>query len=460
MPFSHYRCGRKGNDTTPPDLFIATPCNAGRPCCNYVMSLCDSAVYFAEQGVKFDFWLHTEDCHVDDARNFLVKQFMDSGAPYMVFIDDDVGWDTESLAKLLCYQDADIVGGAYPLKQPIEDYPVRIKSAKDSPVMQARPDGLLEVDGIPTGFMRISRKVIEAMMEHRKHLQFFPKDADPLDESNRLTIIFERMMVEGHRWSGDLNFCREARGLGFKIWVDPEMTFTHQGNMRWEGHLGMFLRKKRGILDPRLDAAIDKLIAGDNSLENFVAIGKWYAEPWSMSPKGMKVIYDTCLEAKGPILEVGSGITSILAGIACARNGQTVHSLEHDIDWFRFTRNMIQMWKLKPNALYYAPLKEYPEHMDRKNPNTPLMWYSDLEDIPEKFDVVIIDGPPRRFGRDGIYKLILDRIKDATWILDDMEEKEALALVTEYATELGKKVEVCKPNLRNVHRMRWHAIVR
>src|SRR3990167_3100253 len=114
MPFSHYRKGRKGDDAGPPDFFLATPCNSGRPCCNYVISMADSATYFGENGVKFDYWLHTEDCHVDDARNFLVKQFMDSGAPYMIFIDDDVGWDTENLANLLYYRDADIVGGAYP----------------------------------------------------------------------------------------------------------------------------------------------------------------------------------------------------------------------------------------------------------------------------------------------------------------------------------------------------------
>jgi hypothetical protein len=127
MPFSHYRRGRKDRENAPPDVFIATPCNSGRPCVNYTMAMVDSATWMEANGIKFDYWLHTEDCHVDDARNFLVAQFLNSGAPYMVFIDDDVGWETEGLAKLLNFQDADIVGGAYPLKQKTEDYPIRIK---------------------------------------------------------------------------------------------------------------------------------------------------------------------------------------------------------------------------------------------------------------------------------------------------------------------------------------------
>lgn len=435
MPFSHYRRGRK--DDSPSDFFIATPCNSGRPCVNYTMAMVDSAVYLEANGVKFDYWLHTEDCHVDDARNFLVAQFMKSGAKYLIFIDDDVGWETESLARLMFHQDADIVGGAYPLKQPVEDYPIRIKS--DTNTLQARPDGLLEVDGVPTGFMRVSRKVIEALSEKRKHMFYLPKEAKPGDD--KLQVIFERMMVEGRRWSGDLNFCREARLLGFKIWVDPEMTFTHQGNQRWEGHLGNYLRKKNGVLDSRLDKAIERLITGDNSPEVFNDIFTYYGSGWSAGPRMMKEIYDACKDAKGPILEVGSGITTIIAGLACQRNGQTVHALEHDLDWFRVVRNFIQLWKVKGIALYYAPLKEYPEFTP-EGAKQPLMWYGDIDELPEKFDVAIIDGPPRKYGREGVYKIMADKIKDAKLIVDDCEDTTQLNLLKDYADPLGKKFEV------------------
>jgi hypothetical protein len=447
MPFASYRLGTKGEDAPPADFFIATSCGSGRPCANYVMSMVDSADYLRENGVTFDYWLHAEDCHVDDARNFLVQQFMASDCKSMVFIDDDVGWDTEGLAKLLCYKDVDIVGGAYPLRQLTEDYPIR--RLMDNPVMQARADGLLEVEGIPTGFMRIERHVIDAIAEKRKHLKFYAKEARQGD--TQMQVIFERLIADGHRWSGDLNFCREARQLGFKVHVDPEINFTHMGNRKWEGNLGRFLRKKNGVLDPRLDGAVERLITGDNSIEVFKDIHKFYDEPYAMGPRSLKEVYDRCFAAKGPILECGSGITTIIAAIACLRNGQMVHSLEHDLDWFRHVRNYINLWKVKPAALYYAPLAEYP---DPDNDKMPMMWYGDgvLDDLPKEFDVVLIDGPPRRYRREGVYKLVGDRIKNAVWIVDDTEDPKELASLTKYVELYGKKMLDMPPVGQGVRR--------
>lgn len=438
MSLSHYRLGRQGGQ---PDFFLATTCASGRPCSNYVMSMVDSTAYLTSQGIAFDYWLHSEDCHVDDARNALVMQFMQTKAPYMVFIDDDVGWDAESLARLVLYKDADIVGGAYPLKQQSEDYPVRIIKDKD---MWSRPDGLLEVEGVPTGFMRIARPVLEALAEKRKHLIYRP--ASTQDDDLRAQVIFERMMVDGKRWSGDLNFCREARLLGFKVWVAPEMTFTHMGNQRYEGHLGKWLRKKQGILDPRLDAAIERLTTGDNSLEVFNEIFTSYNMPYAACSAMLKDTYDMAREANGPILEVGSGITTVVAGLAVQRTGQTVHALEHDIDWFRTVRNYIEIWKVKGVNLYYAPLQEYPQ-ADMKHP---LMWYEIDDRLPKDFALAIIDGPPRRYGREGVYRLALDRIKNAKWIVDDTDDAQQRALVEKYAGELGKKVEQRVPALKGV----------
>ena len=205
MPFSHYFKYRpSGDEEANPTVFICIPSAGGRPCANNAISMINSAALMAEAKLRFDFWLHTEDCHVDDSRNFLVQQFMKSGAKYLIFIDDDVGWETPDLLRLIAHQDADIVGGAYPLRQPDEDYPVRLGafSLKEGGI-RARADGLLEIEGIGSGVMRIDRKVLEAMHEHRKHLSFFGKEALPGED--KMHVIFERMVADGHRWSGDLN---------------------------------------------------------------------------------------------------------------------------------------------------------------------------------------------------------------------------------------------------------------
>lgn len=428
MPNSIYRVGRSDG---PPDFFIATPSGSGRPCANFVMSLVDSVAYLAKQGMTFDFWLHSEDCHVDDARNFLVRQFLQTGAKSMVFIDDDVGWDAESLAKLVLFKDVDIVGGAYPLKQNHEDYPVRTIAERE--LLQARPDGLLEVEGIPTGFMRIERHVIEKMAEHRRHLTYRPKGFHADEPPHQ--VLFERMIVDGKRWSGDLNFCREARLLGFKVWLDPEMSFTHQGQQRWAGHLGNWLRRKQGIVDHRLDVAMDKLAAGDASVSNINEIWRRWDNHYSAGPDMIHAAYHMAQKADGPILEVGAGITTLVMGMALQRTGQMVHALEHDLEWFRAMRDYIRRWKIKGIALYYAPMQEHRVGDDA------FMWYEVPAELPQKFALAIIDGPPRKFGRGGVFKLLLDRIKDCPWVQDDVDDPSQLALIKKYAAEAGKAVE-------------------
>src|SRR5262245_59517528 len=99
MPFSQFRTGTKGKGPSP--FFIATTSGSGRPHSNYVISMIEASNYLGANDVHFDYWLHCENCHVDDARNHVVAEFMRSGAKSLIFIDDDVGFDIEDLLKLM-----------------------------------------------------------------------------------------------------------------------------------------------------------------------------------------------------------------------------------------------------------------------------------------------------------------------------------------------------------------------
>ena len=426
MPVAQYRVGRKDG---PPDFFLATTSGSGEQSGNYTMALADSFNLLGEKGITVDYWLHCKDCHVDDARNFMVRQFMMSQAPLLVFIDDDVGWDAENLVRLVTFKDADIVAGVYPLKQDKEDYPVRILDV--AAPLQAREDGLLEVAGAPTGFMGIRRHVLEAMCNKRRFLEY-QSNGFPDDEPKH-PVVFERTVVAGARWSGDLNFCREARDLGFKVWVDPEMNFTHEGRKRWHGNLGRWLRNANGVMDHRLDEAFKRLAIGDASRETFVDIHHRADNPYAADPKMIEIAYQMAERANGPILEIGSGLTSIAMGMAVQRTGQVVHTLEHDVLWWRNIRNYLKLYALRGVHLYYAPMQEY---------RPDLVWYEIPPELPEKPALVVIDGPPRAYGRNGVFELLLERIKDADWIVDDMDDAGQLALLKKYADPLGKKIEI------------------
>lgn len=428
MPLTQYVRGR---ETGPSDVFIATPSASGMPHANYVASLANTLMSLGKLGMAADYCLHSGDCHVDDARNSLVRQFMMSECPVMLFIDDDVGWRTEDFVRIV-KADRDLVAGVYPLKQDEVDFPVRVP---DNTALYADKDGLVEVDGAPTGFMAIRRNVIERFIEKNKKRQFFARGVSKDDIPH--TLIFERTLVKGHRWSGDYNFCREWREMGGKVYVDPEMQFTHEGSKQWTGTLGDFWRQKHDVMDPRLDAAFMALQSGDLSDQVFGEIFLRWNNHYSAGPGLAMAAYNAARETRGPILEVGSGLTTIVMGMAAAMSGAEIYTLEHDLGWFLKIEAMIKRYGLTSVRLHYAPL----ERRGR------LTWYSIPKELPERFSLVLCDGPPRRYGRYGLFELLGERIVSADWLVDDADDENQVAMLKLCGPEREMKI-IGKDGLR------------
>jgi hypothetical protein len=408
----------RGSESSPSDVFIATPSRGGQPHSNYVYSLAKTMMSLAAKGITADYCLHSWDCHVDDSRNTILRQFMETECPILLFIDDDVGWEVEAFLKILSH-DEDIVVACYPLKQDDEDYPVRVPAET---ALVARDDGLVEVEGAGTGFMAIKRPVIEKMLEINKHRRF--RGRTGLEQ----TIVFERTFIEGHRWSGDLNFCREWRAQGGTVCVDPEMTLTHQGMKTWEGHLGDHWRQKHGVVHPGIDEAIRALQAGDNAVEHFANLFRLWRNPFAAGPSMLATCYDLARELGGPVLETGTGLTTLVMAAA----GVEVHSLEHDLDWAKKTTSFLTRYGMTNVKVHYAPLMPHPGGT----------WYTVPPDLPAAFSIVVNDGPPRRFGRDGLHLFLGDRIKDAVWVADDMDDMDERAAFEAHTSAAGRAFTV------------------
>jgi hypothetical protein len=63
--------------------------------------------------------------------------------------------------------------------------------------------------------------------------------------------------------------------------------------------------------------------------------------------------------------------------------------------------------------LHYAPLREYPDGT---------AWYEIPAGLPASFDLLVCDGPPRKYtDRKALWRLLPDAIKDADWIVDDVD---------------------------------------
>lgn len=187
-----------------------------------------------------DDWTVHDECGnalIADARALIVAQFLASDCDTLVFIDSDVSWEAGALLKLVDYP-VDMVAGIYPQRKDPINYCVKWKGTGE---LWADPaTGLLEVDGVPAGFMKLSRKQLEAMVEQYPDTEFYVENAP----DQKAWALFCDYRIGKHKMGEDYAFCRRWTDMGGKVWIDPEIKMGHIGNKTFVGHLGDWLRSR------------------------------------------------------------------------------------------------------------------------------------------------------------------------------------------------------------------------
>ena len=180
-------------------------------------------------GIVLDVRAHCGNCHVDDAQNELLAIFLESDCDDLVIVGSDQGWKADDFLRLL-KPERDIVAGAVIKKQPEEAYTILL----DTDEIWADREGLVEAYCIGSGFLRLSRKVVQTLAQKSR---VYENNA-----GQKRFLVFERWVKDGRRWSGDNVVCLKARAEGFKIWVDPEIYSVHVGTNVWTGRVGDYWR--------------------------------------------------------------------------------------------------------------------------------------------------------------------------------------------------------------------------
>ncbi len=361
---------------------IASPSYSGVGA-GYAFALASSVVALKEVGITAELFLFDGDCHVDDARNRLVRDFLESDCMDLVFIDVDMRWEPKDLIKLLSY-DRDVVGATYPLRQLEDTFPAQLIDG----VQMADADGLVEVNGLPTGFLRIRRTVLatlDALVPH-----FMSKS----DNRSPFPLIFERTMQDNMRIGGDYTFCKKVKDYGGKIFMDPEIELEHAGETQWTGSWG---HHKRVELYGEMKAGIMEIEHGIESTKTYADMGtEWGNHEFSVKPDFLAVAVELARNTDIPIFEAGSGLTTIVI----TATGKECFSFEHDRNWLDKVRG------------YGAPVY-HREIVDG--------WYDVPEGLPKHFGLAILDGPPRHIGdRLGFLK---SGITADVYLIDDIETK-------------------------------------
>jgi hypothetical protein len=186
----------------------------------------------------------------------------------------------------------------------------------------------------------------------------------------------------------------------------------------WRRAMRAFLR------DPEAAAAPGSRLIRD-------LIYGWGNEVYSALEDYLTACAQGAASARGPILECGSGLTTIVVGVIAQRAGNTVWSLEHMAAYGDRVAKQLTKHRIDCVRLHTAPLKE---HAD-------FAWYdAPLSAMPDSFSLVLCDGPPgsTRGGRYGLAPVMKPRLRRGCVILlDDADRGDERSIARRWAAEFG-----------------------
>lgn len=199
-------------------ILFCTPCYGGmiheahfRSC----LALKDALI---GAGLQHDWLTGRNESLVHRARMEMTASFLATEHSHMMWLDADIEFEPEDVAKLWNLN-ADIAVGCYAMKK------------RDQQWFAAWKDGALvkdldqfrqpiDVDFAGTGFMMIKRAVIERLTEIHGTYQ---------GQNGRVPAIYMTPIHDDGLESEDYHFSRIAREAGFRVVMDPSIRLKHWG---------------------------------------------------------------------------------------------------------------------------------------------------------------------------------------------------------------------------------------
>ena len=208
-------------------VLIATPAHDGRLDVWYTTSLINSVRITQENGIFLHPVFMSYDALVQRARNDLFKLALEYDA--VIWIDSDLEWNPMWIMELLG-SDKDVIGGTYRKKtDDAELYTVKTKDLTTT-------DGLIKVDGLGMGFVKMSKKAVQALWDASQPYQ---------NEGRECRMVCDIQVIDGQLVSEDNVVMRKLADLWFDVWLDPRMTCCHIGTKKFYGNFEGFAQMLR-----------------------------------------------------------------------------------------------------------------------------------------------------------------------------------------------------------------------
>lgn len=220
----------------PKHVVIAIPAYTGTIHLGTMRSLMADFMALTARSDKAEIFDESGNAMIADCRAVIVAKFLESEATDLIFVDSDVIWERGALLRLVDHP-VDFVAGIYPHRKDPLSFPISWLQGREDLHVES---GLIEVEGVPAGFMRLSRAMLEKMADHYPDTIF----ATESTKAGTAWGLFDTYHIGKMKFGEDYAFCRRWRDIGGKVWVDPEIRMGHVGYKTFEGHIGNWLKSR------------------------------------------------------------------------------------------------------------------------------------------------------------------------------------------------------------------------
>jgi len=205
--------------------------------------------------------------------------------------------------------------------------------------------------------------------------------------------------------------------------------------------LRAFLRRFRFRAALRAVMALPAGTVPGPALLTELSVG-WGNEGYSADPAFLYEALRRVSRGEGPVLECGSGLSTILMGVMGMRSGVEVWALEHEARWVARVQAVLDRHRIRGVHLVLAPLKDFGE----------FGWYdAPWGRMPGGFRLIVCDGPPETTsgGRYGVVPLGKSRFAPgAVLLVHDANTKTGGVVVDRWRREHGAVAHLEGANAR------------
>ena len=216
-------------------FFVAVPSYDRKISVICAQALMNALQVFTLNNIPFEFKFEVGMSSVALVRNSLARSFMESDCTDLIFIDDDLGFPPFAFRDLISAGD-EVVAGVYAKKEEEENYAALLKSRPDGTLIIE--NGMIEADGLPTGFIKIKRTVFEKLKAA------YPEDKYMDVRYGKEAHNYFGPFIKDGRWYGDdYGFSLKCSEVGIRLWIIPDITFSHHGSKNYDGNLFQYLHR-------------------------------------------------------------------------------------------------------------------------------------------------------------------------------------------------------------------------